>query len=218
MNYVRKTTKITDMMVASNVTQLIRRRIESLPNGEPFTPSAFLECGTRTSIDQVLTRLTKAKVIERVSRGIYVRPEVNRFVGKVMPEPMQVAQTVAKSSGALIQVHGAEAALRLELTTQVPTQPIYITSGPSRRMQVGSMEIRLQHVSRRKLALAGRPAGLALSAMWYLGKTEVTPALVEKIRNKLGSSEFEALKTVTSSMPAWMSDAVYRCGQMQSHV
>lgn len=55
------------------------------------------------------------------------------------------------------------------------------------------MEIRLLHVCQRKLALAGRPAGLALAAMWYLGKTEVTPALVEKIRRKLGSSEFEVL-------------------------
>jgi hypothetical protein len=79
------------------------------------------------------------------------------------------------------------------------------------------MEIRLQHVSRRKLALAGRPAGLALSAMWYLGKTEVTPSLVEKIRQKLGSSEFDALKAATSSMPAWMSDAVYRCEQVKTH-
>jgi len=216
--FVRKSIKISDIMNALSVTQLVRQRIDSLPNGEPFTPSAFLECGTRASIDQVLTRLTKSGVIQRLTRGIYVRPEVSRFVGKVMPEPMQVAQTVAGSSGAVIQVHGAEAALRLELTTQVPTQPVYMTSGPSRRMLIGQMEIRLQHVSRRKLALVGRPAGLALSAMWYLGKVDVTPALVEKIRIKLGSSEFEALKGAASSMPAWMSDAIYRCDRMHAHV
>lgn len=46
----------------------------------------------------------------------------------------------------------------------------------------------LQHVAQRKLNLAGRPAGLALAAMWYLGKKEVTPALIEEIRRKLGSS------------------------------
>jgi hypothetical protein len=216
--FVRKSIKISDIMNALSVTQLVRQRIDSLPNGEPFTPSAFLECGTRASIDQVLTRLTKAGLIQRLTRGIYVRPEVNRFVGTVMPEPMQVAQTVAVSSGAVIQVHGAEAALRLELTTQVPTQPIYMTSGPSRRMRIGQMEIRLQHVSRRKLALVGRPAGLALSAMWFFGKADVTPALVEKIRIKLGSSEFEALKGAASSMPAWMSDAIYRCDRMHTHV
>ena len=30
----------------------------------------------------------------------------------------------------IVQVYGAEAARRLELTTQVPTQPVFSTSGP----------------------------------------------------------------------------------------
>jgi hypothetical protein len=132
-----------------------------------------------------------------------------------MPDPMAVAETLAKTTGATLQMHGAEAARRLQLTTQVPTQPVFSTSGPSRRIRVGSMEIRLQHVSQRKLALAGRPAGMALAAMWYLGQKEVTPALIEKIRCQLPSVEFEALTAATHTMPAWMSDAVYR--HQQSH-
>jgi hypothetical protein len=198
------------MNVTTKAAELIRQRIEGMPVGEPFTPTAFLECGTRASVDQTLSRLVKAGTIERVTRGVFVRPEISRFVGKVMPEPIKVAETIAKATGSIVQVHGAEAARRLELTTQVPTQSVFSTSGPSRRIRVGKMEIRLQHVSRRKLALAGRPAGLALAAMWYLGKTEVTPSLIEKIRRKLSSSEFDALKSVTSAMPAWMSDAIFR--------
>jgi hypothetical protein len=198
------------MNTISKSADLIRQRIKEIPVGEPFTPTVLLECGTRASVDQNLSRLVKAGVIERVTRGVFVRPEVNRFVGKVMPEPLKVAQTIAKTTGAIVQVHGAEAALRLELTTQVPMQAVFITSGPSKRIRVGTMEILLQHVCQRKLALANRPAGLALSAMWHLGKTEVTPALVEKIRRKLGASEFEVLKSATSSMPAWMSDAIFR--------
>ena len=201
---------ISSMTATPKTAKLIRQRIEAMPIGEPFTPTAFLECGTRASVDQTLSRLVKAGTIERVARGVLVRPEVSRFVGTVMPEPLKVAETIAKTTGAVVQVHGAEAALRLELTTQVPTQSVFVTSGPSKRVRVGQMEIRLQHVCQRKLALAGRPAGLAIAAMWYLGKTEVTPALIEKIRRKLGSSEFEVLKSATRSMPAWMSDAIFR--------
>lgn len=197
--------------------ELIRQRIQGIPAGEPFTPAAFLECGTRASVDQTLSRLTKAGMIERVARGVFVRPEISRFVGKVAPSPLQVAETVAWTTGAVVQVHGAEAARRLELTTQMPTQPVFMTSGPSRRIRVGGMEIRLQHVSQRKLALAGRPAGLALAAMWYLGKKEVTPALVGKIRHKLGGGEFEVLKSASHSMPAWMSDAVIRYERTATH-
>lgn len=198
--------------------ELIRQRIAVMPLGEPFAPTAFLDCGTRASVDQTLSRLVKAGLIDRVARGVFVRPEVSRFVGKVMPEPLKVAETVAKTTGAVIQVHGAEAARRLELTTQVPIQSVFVTSGPSKRIRVGKMEIRLRHACQRKLALAGRPAGLALAAMWYLGKSEVTTALVDKIRCKLGSSEFEVLKSATSSMPAWMSDAIFRDEQASTHV
>jgi hypothetical protein len=41
----------------------------------------------------------------------------------------------------------------------------------------------------------------------------VTPLLIEKIRSKISGSEFEALKSATSSMPAWMSDAFLRHGR-----
>lgn len=198
------------MNTAPKTAELIRQRIEGMPIGEPFRPTAFLECGTRASVDQTLTRLIKGGTIARVARGVFVRPEVSRFVGNVMPEPGKVAEAIAKTTGAVVQVHGAEAARKLELTTQAPTQPVFVTSGPSKRIRMGAMEIRLQHICPRKLALAGRPAGLALAAMWYLGKKEVTPSLIEKIRRKLSSNEFEALKSATHAMPAWMSDVMFQ--------
>lgn len=198
------------MEAATKTAKLIRQRIEGIPIGEPFRPTAFLECGTRASVDQTLTRLIKTGTIARVARGVFVRPEVSRFVGNVMPEPSKVAEAIAKTTGAVVQVHGAEAARKLELTTQAPTQPVFMTSGPSKRIRMGAMEIRLQHICPRKLALAGRPAGLALAAMWYLGKKEVTPSLIEKIRRKLSSNEFEALKSATNAMPAWMSDVMFQ--------
>ena len=196
---------------------LIREHIAKLPVGQPFTPTSFLECGTRVSVDQTLSRLVKAGMIERVTRGVFARPESSRHAGKVMPEPLKVAQTIAGATGAILQVHGAEAARRLQLTTQVPTQAVFSTSGPSKRIRVGKMEIRLKHVCQRKLLHAGRPAGLALAALWYLGKSEVTAATIEKIRRKLSPAEFEVMKSATSSMPAWMSDALFRHARAARH-
>lgn len=205
------------MNTTMTTAERIRQCIAEIPVGEPFTPAGLLECGTRASVDQSLSRLVKAGTITRVTRGVFVRPEVSRYVDKVMPEPIKVAHVLAKSTGAVVQVHGAEAARRLELTTQVPVQSMFSTSGPSKRIRVGKMEIRLQHVSSRKLALAGRPAGLALAALWYLGKGEVTIKTIANIRNKLSPGEFEVLKSTTNAMPAWMSDVFFRYEQMVSH-
>lgn len=217
LQFVRNSLIFSYMKLTAKTAELIRQRIHSMPLGEPFTPTALLAYGTRASVDQTLSRLIKTKSIERVARGVFVRPEISRFAGKVMPEPLKLAETVARTTGAVVQVHGAEAARRLELSTQVPVQSVFLTSGPSKRIRMGEMEIRLQHVCQRKLALAGRPAGLALAAMWHFGKTAVTPALVEKIRRKLGESEFEVLKSATASMPAWMSDALFRNERTIAH-
>lgn len=91
------------MTTPLNTAELIRQRIAGMPVGEPFASAAFLNCGTRASVDQTLSRLVKAGDIERVARGVFVRPEVSRFVGKVMPVtcPLQPYQSVGERSRGL---------------------------------------------------------------------------------------------------------------------
>ncbi len=194
----------------ASTAELIRERVEASTPGEPFTSAEFLEVGTRASVDHALSRLAKARVIARVTRGVYVRPIMNAYVGEVLPEPFKIAQAVARSNGAQISMNGAEAARRFELSTQMATQSLYLTTGRSRQISIGKSKIRLQHTSSRKLALAGRPAGAALSALYYLGKGQVTPVVIAKIRAKLEASEFLTLRNSTELMPSWMSDVFYR--------
>ena len=190
----------------TSTTKKIRMFIETLPLGQPVTSQEFMEFGSRASVDQALTRLVKAGGLSRVARGVYIRPKKSPYVGEVPPEPIRVAEVIAAETGSVIQVHGAEAARRMGLSTQVPTRPIFYTSGPSRRFNLGRMQVLLKHVCPRKLALSGRPAGIALTALWYLGKTAVTLETIEQIGGKLPQSEFEALCSSTRFMPGWMHD------------
>lgn len=191
-----------------SVSQSIRERIASLPAGEPFTPALFAGLGSRAAIDQSLMRLAKAGHIERIGHGLYIVPKIGRFGIKSMPAPEQVARIVAEAEGATIEVHGAEAARRLGLTTQMPIQAVFQTTGSSREIWLGKLVVRLQHVAPRKLVLAGRPAGQALSALWYLGRSQVTPNTFKQIAKKLSVDEFEALSGAKASMPAWMVEAL----------
>lgn len=195
------------MRAKITITQVIRHRIEQIPLGEPFRSVIFLEYGTRTAVDKTLSRLVSAGMIKRVSRGVFVRPRVNRYLGEVLPEPQQVVEFLAKTNGEVVQVHGAEAARRFELTTQVPMLPIYNTSGRSKRLKIGKLEVRLHHTSLRKLALAGRPAGLALTALWYLGKNDVNSSIIDKVRHKLSENEYQALRSAIDVMPGWLIEA-----------
>jgi hypothetical protein len=85
-----------------------------------------------------------------------------------------------------------------------------VASGPSRELKLGNLPLILKHVTRRKLALSGRPSGLALSALWYLGKKQATTDTIKTIREKLTPQAFEELKAETPSMPAWMANALHR--------
>jgi len=68
-------------------------------------------------------------------------------------------------------------------------------------------------VARRKLALFGRPSGLALSALWYLGKERVTTSTIKTIREKLTPQAFEEFRAERPSMPAWMAYTLTRYDQ-----
>jgi len=216
--YVRKYTIISDMKNSENTTQLIRQQINTIPLGKPFTTATFLALGKRTAIDKAISRLVKAGEITRVSRGIFVRPEQSRYLGAVLPNPTEIAKLVAETTGSIIQVHGAAAINRLSLSTQVPTQLIYYTTGPSRQLHFGKLRITLKHTSPRKLALADRAAGLAFTALWYLGKQHVTQKVIQTIQKRLPPEEFEALVAATPLMPGWMADIFFQFKEKQNHV
>lgn len=191
-----------------STAQNIRQQIASLPAGEPFTPALFAGLGSRAAIDQTLMRLTKAGQILRIGHGLYTVPKTSRFGLATMPAPETVARLIADHEGASIEVHGAEAARRFGFSTQVPAQPVFYTTGSSRTVKLGKLQLRLQHVAARKLALAGSPAGQALAALWYLGRQQVTPATFQRIESKLPHEEFLALRQAKSSMPGWMVESL----------
>lgn len=186
----------------------IKSEVGRIPKGQPITNKTFMPFGSRASVDQALSRLVKSGILSRPTRGVYVRPRRSAYVGAVLPEPLQIAEAMAAESGYKVQVHGAEAVRRLGLSTQVPTKPVFYTSGPSRKFRWGATVVSLKHVSPRKLALAGRPAGIALTALWYLGKERVSMETIEHIRSRLTPEEFEALCDGASAMPGWMHDAI----------
>ena len=131
-----------------------------------------------------------------------------------MPGVQEIVKVIAKNHGETIQIHGAEAARRFQLTTQVPMTPVFNTSGLSRTLKLGNLNVRLKHVSPRKLYLAGTRPGLGLSALWYLGKDMVTKDTIAQIHSHLSEEEFTLLKKVDK--PTWMA-AAFRSYEEGTH-
>lgn len=195
---------------SGSVPGRIRAYVATIPEGQPFTVRELLSIGPRTAVDQAVSRMVRTGEIERAVRGVYSRPKMSPAFGRKVPvEPEKVVTALARSNGTKVQAQGAEAARRFGLTTQMPLRPVYATTGRSRRLRVGSREVLLRHASPQRMELAGRPAGEALAALLYLGRSEVTVEVINRIREALGPKEFEALRSSVTSMPAWMSDLMH---------
>ncbi len=195
-----------------STAKAVRAAIRKLPRGKPFTGARFLKHGARSAVDRALSRLAANGEILRLAHGVFVRPRTSRFVGTVMPDIHEVVETIAGNNGETLQIHGAEAARRFRLSTQVPTAPVFHTSGSTRTIRVAGTAVRMVHTAnRRRLQFAGEPAGAAISALWYLGKDNVTPEIVATIEAALGPSESKKLRS--ADMPAWMQMAFAAAGE-----
>lgn len=193
-------------MITLSVSKAIRKSVLRFERGEPFTNKRFLKLGSRAAVDKALSRLVGEGVINRIMPGVFMRPKKSRYISNVMPDVSRVVEVIAKDNDETIQVHGAEAARRFKLSTQMPITPVFYTSGPSRELKIGKLTVRLTHASHRKLLLSGKRAGVALSALWYLGKNNMNEKAVNKIKAGLSPEEFESLKEV--NIPAWMARAL----------
>lgn len=190
-----------------STAQTVLANIRKLPKGKPFTSARFLEHGSRSAVDRTLSRLVGQGEIQRIARGVFVRPRTSRFVGTVVPEVHEVVEAIARRNGETVQIHGAEAARWFKLSTQVPVAPVFHTNASSRTIRIGRITVKMTHTSnRRRLQFAGEVAGAALSALWYLGKSNVTPEVVARIEGTLGPEEFQRLRS--ADMPAWMAKAL----------
>lgn len=190
-----------------SLAQSLIDNLNKIEKGTPFTSDNFVNLGTRATIDKNMSRLSKAGIVERVARGVYIRPSQNRFIGSVRPSVEQILQSKLTARGESIQLHGAEALRQFRISTQVPLSRVYYTSAASRELRLGNTKVKLIHTNdKRKLAHAGTNIGLALSALWYLGKDQVTNDIIKKIHSQLSHKEFNEL--IKAEKPQWITKAL----------
>lgn len=186
--------------------EILKNQINRIPRGKPFAMKSIGREASYANVRQVLSRLVKTGEVMRATRGLYVRPKEVPYLGKVLPGTGEIVKTIIRQTGETISMQGAEAAHRLNLSTQVPMQTIYYTTGNNRCITVGKLEIIFKHVSPSKLVKPGTTTCMVISALWYLGRHEVNPETIQTIKRQITPAEFSELLKNTEHMPAWMSE------------
>lgn len=197
------------MEAVMSAIEEVKKIIKKIPAGELFSAKTFRQVASADNIKQILSRLVKEGLIERSARGVYTKPKVIKHIGKVPPSARDIAKTLADSTGETIVMHGAEAARQFQLSTQVPMRLIFYTNGDSRTLKIGNSSVELKHVNPSRLVAAGTLAGLAISALIYCGKDNVSNATIDKIKKELSKQDFKKVLNEIENMPVWLANAFY---------
>ena len=142
-----------------SVALKVSNRVERMKRGVPFSITGFYALGNRTSVQKALSRLAQEGVVERVSKGIYVRPKPLPSMPsiKTTASAEQVAKVWAKEHGYKLVSQGQEAAYRLGLQTQAPMRTIFWSNGPSREFRIGNEVVEVRHITEQKLRWGNAP-------------------------------------------------------------
>ena len=190
----------------NTLPETILKEALSLPEGGVLSPKEFLHLASRSAIDQAFSRLARMGKLLRVARGIYSVPVSSRF-GQRAPASEKLVKALAEQSGEIVVPHGANAANALGLTQQVPIREVYLTSGKTRKLQLGRSEVLVKHAPRWMLTLGARPAGAAIRALAWVGQTHAETSLAS-LHRTLPHSEWQALLQARATLPDWMAQAI----------
>lgn len=196
-------------IMESSLANLMLRTIQAKGRGAVFTPNDFWNLGSRSSIDQGLSRLVKRGTIRRLARGVYDYPRTNRELGiSAYPSVEHIAKAITKSHGARIQISGAYAANILGLSTQVPARIVYLTDGYSKRVALGKQTLIFRRASPKVMKTAGRVSGTVIQALKHIGQAAITPAIVRQLRRVLKDDLKKVILRDLQYAPVWVRDVV----------
>ena len=194
--------------------QEIRARILAAEDGAVFVASDFADIADTATIRQGLKRLSQSGIIRRIIRGVYEKPKYNKLLDEyVAADPNAVAKALARSYHWTIAPCGNTALNLLGLSTQVTAVWSYISDGPYKTYEWNSTKLEFKHRTNKEITGLSYMTSLVIQALKTLGRTNVTPEIIQKLSKKLSEDEKQAcLKEATESTD-WVYDTIRKmCG------
>lgn len=194
------------MCIANDISQ----RVQASPEGEVFFVSDFAKSGNDVFISRLLSEMTDGGELERLSNGIYYKPRHTRF-GALKPSIDQVVKAIARRDKAQVMPTGATAENMLGLSTQVPTNDVYLTTGSARTIALGNRRISFRRCTPKNFAYKGELMPILVQAMKSIGQDNITDTHLWRIRELLREHpEKETFETDLQLAPIWIKKKLSR--------
>jgi hypothetical protein len=144
----------------------------------------------------------------RLAHGIYYYPKEDKAfgLGVVYPSIEDIAQAIAKRDRVKIVPMGAYALHKLGLSTQIPMNAVFLTTGVPRRIKIGNGHgILFKHSSAGKnFAFKSELMMLIVTAMRTIGEKNMTDNERAKISEFLCNVNDAEFNHDMKLAPAWV--------------
>ena len=181
----------------------LRHRIEVMPEDCILFRSDFPEYHTEF-VGSVLSELTTEGMLVKIAHGIYTKPRKSKF-GVVLPSVDKVVQAIATRDNAEILPSGMTALNVLGLSTQVPMNYTYLTTGSERTVNLSNRKVVLKRGVPKNFCYGTRLISLLVQALKALKKENVGDSELKVIRQLMSKEiDKETLVKDVDMMPAWM--------------
>lgn len=194
--------------------QEIRARILAAEDGAVFVAPDFADIADTATIRQGLKRLYQSGIIRRIIRGVYEKPKYSKLLDEyVAADPDAVAKALARCYHWTIAPCGNTALNLLGLSTQVTAVWSYISDGPYKTYEWNSTKLEFKHRTNKEITGLSYMTSLVIQALKTLGRTNVTPEIIQTLSEKLSEDEKQACLKEAAESTDWVYDTIRKmCG------
>lgn len=190
-----------------NIKQTVMKNVEESEPHSIFFISDYTQFGAAETIRKILYEATITGKLKKAGHGIYIKPKTSRF-GEV-PAPLEkIAKEIAVRDKSEILPTGNTAANLIGLSTQVPMNLSYITTGSTRTIKIGERKISFRHAAPKNFAAKGVVIPLLIQGLREIGEENLTVSDNEAIKRFIDKQKDPYLQQDLPLAPAWMQKII----------
>ena len=187
----------------------IRANIEKAENGSVFVSTDFTDITDKKTVNMGLIRLADEGLIKKILFGVYYKPEFSKLLGEaVAPSPNKVAHALARNFGWTIVPCGDTALNILGLSTQVPSQWVYVSDGAYKEYTFDNTTIKFKRTTNKEISKVSYKTALTIQALKALGKENITEQVILRLKKILTDEEKEKMLAESKSATSWVLELI----------
>ena len=187
----------------------MNKDIEKMPYGSAFMLSDFTNNVDYENAKKNAQTLEKKGVIRRVLRGVYDKPKFSKAINEyAVPYPNEIAKAIARGLKWEIAPDGNAALNILSLSTQVPANWSYVSTGPYKKYKINNVTIEFNHRANKELVGMSENTKILIQALKAIGKENINDDIIKKLKNHYKKSEKKEILEESKNTTIWIREVI----------